>query len=233
MSSETREEFLKRRDAMKLEINKLDRDTIHSMPEREVFFETVYENADGDAAGVPWADLAAKNELSNWLEDNPDHNGRAIDIGCGLGDNAHALAQSGYDTTAFDFSPKAIAWAKERFPDSRVSFHVEDMFKLPSEWLGNFDLVHECYTLQSIPSETLEKSIPAVASLLAPGGLLLVYTRVREDGEDVEGPPWPLEKTKAMSFTEQGLEQVSCKAFILEWKGRQIPHVFCVWRKPS
>ena len=232
MSSETREEFKARQEALKSEINKLDKDSLHSLPEREKFFEDVYNNAEGDAAAVPWADLAAKDKLAQWLQENPDHEGRAIDVGCGLGDNAEALSEAWYETIGFDFSPKAIAWAKGRFPESDVTYRQMDLFELPQEWLGAFDLVHECYTLQSIPSETLEKSIPAVASLVAPEGFLLVYSRIREDGGSVEGPPWPLEGSKLMSFTDHGLELVSREDFILERPDRKIPHVFCVWRRP-
>ena len=232
MSSETREEFKARQEALKSEINKLDKDSLHSLPEREKFFEDVYNNAEGDAAAVPWADLAAKDKLAQWLQENPDHEGRAIDVGCGLGDNAEALSEAWYETIGFDFSPKAIAWAKGRFPESDVTYRQMDLFELPQEWLGAFDLVHECYTLQSIPSETLEKSIPAVASLVAPEGFLLVYSRIREDGGSVESPPWPLEESKLMSFTDHGLELVSREDFILERPDRKIPHVFCVWRRP-
>ena len=173
-----------------------------------------------------------KDRLDQWLAGNPAHSGRAIDIGCGLGDNAEALAAAGYTTTAFDFSPKAIDWARERFPDSPVAYHVADLFDLPDEWRGSFDLVHECYTLQSIPPETLDKSVPAIASLVAAGGTLLVYTRVRADGSAVEGPPWPLENSIALSFYRHGLECIHKEEFELERPDRSIPHLFMVWRRP-
>lgn len=234
MSSNTKDDgFEKRREEAMAKVQLLDKDTLHSMPEREKFFQDVYNNADGDAAAVPWADLAAKEKLANWLEENPDHEGRAIDVGCGLGDNAEALSEAWYETIGFDFSPKAISWAKERFPESDVTYRQMDLFDLPQEWLGAFDLVHECYTLQSIPPETLEKSIPAVASLVAPNGILLVYTRIRDDGAEVDGPPWPLEKNKVISFVDHGLELVSRDDFVLERPDRKIPHTFMVWRRPS
>ncbi|MEM9278589.1 MAG: methyltransferase domain-containing protein [Pseudomonadota bacterium] len=226
-------EFLKRREKAMAEVQLLDKDVIHNNPEREAFFETVYDRAEGDAAAVPWADLAAKHKLAEWLEANPDHKGRAMDVGCGLGDNAEALTEAGYQTSAFDFSPKAIDWATSRFPDSSVEYRIADLFNLPAEWDQAFELVHECYTLQSIPPETLEKSIPAVANLVAPGGILLVYTRIRPEGGEVDGPPWPLEEAKAMSFDLHGLELVSREDFELERPGRTIPHVFCVWRRPE
>lgn len=226
------DDFKTRQEANKSRINALDHDRLFSEPRRDAFFETVYQMADGDPAMVPWADLNAKDKLMQWLEQNPDHSGRAIDVGCGLGDNASALEKAGYDTTAFDFSPDAIEWAKQRFSASSIRFEVQDLFDLPSDWLGRFDLVHECYTLQSIPPETLEKSIPAIASLVAKGGLLLVYTRIRDDWVEVSGPPWPLEKSRAASFSDFGLERISREAFDLEKPDRQIPHDFSVWRRP-
>ncbi|MGI9350378.1 MAG: class I SAM-dependent methyltransferase [Rhizobiaceae bacterium] len=226
-------EFQKRRAQAQAKVQLLDKDVVHNNPKREQFFETVYDRAEGDAAAIPWADLDAKHKLAEWLSRKSDHKGRAIDVGCGLGDNAEALVRAGYETTAFDFSPKAINWAKERFPDSSVSYHVADLFDLPERWIGSFDLVHECYTLQSIPPETLRKSMPAIANLLAPGGMLLVYTRIRPDGDEVDGPPWPLEESKTMSFDKYGLKLVSRENFILERPDKTISHLFCIWQKPE
>ena len=180
-------DFEMRREAAKDRINQIDRGQLSENPKRSEFFETVYDQADGDAAMVPWADLKAKDRLIEWLQGKTELGGSALDIGCGLGDNAELLAQHGYKTTAFDFSPKAIDWALKRFPNSMVEYHVADLFDLPKKWLGSFDLVHECYTLQSIPPETLKRSIPAIASLVKAGGTLLVYSRWRGDGESVDG----------------------------------------------
>jgi len=231
MSSDNDKDFAARREKAMASVQLIDKDRLHDMPEREAFFEEVYERAEGDAAAVPWADMAAKESLSKWLADNPDHYGRAVDVGCGLGDNAEALSAAGYETTGFDFSPKAIAWAKQRFGDSDVEYREADLFDLPRDWPGKFDLVHECYTLQSIPPETLARSIPGVASLVATGGILLVYSRIREDGAAVDGPPWPLEMTSLMAFANHGLRLLSRQDFILERPDKSIPHAFCVWEK--
>lgn len=231
LSKEVDQDFLARREASQERINRLDHGKIQSQLERREFFETVYETAKRDAALVPWADLHAKNKLSDWLANNPGNGSKAIDVACGLGDNAEAMASAGYETTAFDFSPRAIGWAQERFPDSPVKYQVADLFDLPNNWSNAFDLVHECFTLQSIPPETLAKSIPAVANLVSPGGTLLVYTRTRPDGESVEGPPWPLEEKHITEFEQHGMSLVIRDDFIVEKPGRTIPHVFCEWRK--
>ena len=231
MISDGDPDFEARRETAKERINRLDRDQLSENPKRSDFFEAVYEQANGDAAMVPWADLKAKEQLASWLENYSGSNAKAIDIGCGLGDNAELIAKYGYETIAFDFSPNAIDWAKQRFPGSVVNYHVADLFDLPKEWFGAFDLVHECYTLQSIPPETLEKSIPAIANLVKSSGRLLVYSRYRQDGVLVDGPPWPLEKSRLMDFERLGFKLIGCEEFILEKLDRKIPHVFCEWRK--
>lgn len=227
------QEFDARRENAIQRINSQDAAILKENPQRDAFFESVYETAEGDAALVPWADLEPKPQLSSWLNQNPGKGKRAIDIGCGLGDNAEAISSAGYSTLGFDFSDPAVEWAKKRFPNSGVEYRQADLFELPEAWGGAFDLVHECYTLQSIPPETLDQSIPATASLVAAGGTLLVYTRVRDDNSTVDGPPWPLEERRVASFSEFGLVLQSDDRFILEKGARRINLSFAVWRKGS
>lgn len=203
-----------------------------TLPERREFFKDIYRRAGGDAGQIPWADLAAKAVLHEWLVKNPGHGEQsAIDIACGLGDNAEALAEAGYETTAFDLSEHAISWAQKRFPDSPVSYTTADLFALPEEWNGAFDLVNECYTLQSLSPDMLQETAAAVASLVKPGGTLLVYARWREDGAEVNGPPWPLEKSKLHVFSGLGFDLLSEDLFSVSRPGRDVPHSFAVWRK--
>jgi hypothetical protein len=41
--------------------------------------------------------------------------------------------------------------------------------------------------------------------MVAPGGELLVISGSREEGEQVDGPPWPLTRTEIDSFASHGL----------------------------
>lgn len=228
--TEDEDTFRQRRQAMKERIDPLDRDMIDG-GDRHAFFDAVYSMAEGDAAGVPWADLKPKPQLEQWLAENPGSGRRAIDIACGLGDNAEALAAAGYRAIAFDLAEKAIAWARQRFPATSVDYQVADIFDPPSGWKGGFDLVHECYTLQAVPPQMLARMTAAIAGLVAPGGKLLVYTRIRADGAETSGPPWPLQESDAMGFAGHGLQLVSRNAFELVRPDRRIPHWFCVWQK--
>ncbi len=199
--------------------------------ERDAFFESVYRQAGGDAGRVPWADLKPKPQLVEWLASRKGADRSAVDIACGLGDNAEAIAAAGYDVTAFDLSPDAIDWARSRFAGSAVKYTVADLLAPPAGWEGGFDLVHECYTMQAVPPAMLEAITRGVARLVAPGGTLLVYTRIRPDDSPVSGPPWPLQESEAMAFGSMGFECVSVERFATVRGEREIPHLFCEWRK--
>jgi SAM-dependent methyltransferase len=174
-------------------------------PRRRDWFEAVYALAEGDPANVPWGHTVAHPLLVDWLARNPIDGLRALDIGCGLGDNAAALAGQGAQVTAFDFVPRAVGWAQERFPDSGIIFCAADLFDPPAGWLGAFDFVHETYTLQALPASLLAQAREALARLVRPGGRLLVISRARGEEQAGEGPPWPLALSDIEGFSACGL----------------------------
>ncbi len=203
--------------------------------QRHEFFDQVYATANSDPAEVPWADLAPKPELSAWLADpanKSNANGRrAIDIACGLGDHAEALAAAGFATTGFDFSSEAIAWVTKRFPQSSVDYQIADLLELPEHWIGGFDLVLECYTVQSVPLAMHGRMIAAVACLAAPGATVLVYTRTRDEVTKPDGPPWPLAPSEIALFGDHGLEIAKSTTFGVERTDRTIPHLLVEFTK--
>ncbi len=139
------------------------------------------------------------------MTNKPLANLRALDVGCGLGDNAEALATAGARTTAFDLSEEAIHWARRRFPNSAVVYRAADLFAPPAEWRGAFDFVHECYTLQALPNALLPEAGRALASFLKPGGRLLVIARSRPNPAAPDGPPWPLARSDMDALAANGL----------------------------
>lgn len=227
------EDFLARREAARRVIDALDAGAIGDAPARAGFFNAVYRQADGDPAFIPWADLKPKRQLAEWLGAHPGEGRSAIDVACGLGDNAEALAAAGYRTTAFDLSADAIDWARRRFPQSAVDYRVADLLGLPPQWAGAFDLVNECYTLQSVPPALLDRMARAIAGLVAPAGTLLVYTRIRPEEAEADGPPWPLRPSDAMRFAALGFEMVERETFEIVRGDRRVPIWFCEWRRAS
>jgi len=226
-------DFEARRAAARKEVNALDNAAPGDEPKRESFFNMVYDRAEGDGAQVPWADLAPKPQLAEWLAENPAANSamRAADVACGLGDHAVAMAEAGYDTVGFDIAQTAIDWARERFPDSGVNFTHGDLFDLPADWIGGFDLVYECYTIQAVPEAMHEDISKAIASLVAPGGSLLTIARTRAEDEEANGPPWHLKPSEYNIFKDLGFVLESESKYEVTRADKSIPHIFQVWKK--
>lgn len=180
------------------------------------WFEKLYELAEGDETLIPWADMTVNPNLASWLkkENISGNNSNALVIGCGLGDDAEAVANLGFKTIAFDISTTAISWCKERFLDSSVNYSVVDLFASPVSWQGKFDFVLESYTLQVLPPELRRNAIAQMVSYLAPGGRLLVICRGR-DRKDSEGEmPWPLTREELGKFEELGLKKLSFEDYL-------------------
>jgi SAM-dependent methyltransferase len=158
------------------------------------WFDELYREAAAGAAIVPWDDGSPNPLLVRWLDRHPGAPGRrALDVGCGTGDNTAELARRGFRVTAFDVSPAAVEVAKERVgarPD--VSFRAADALHLPAEWRRAFDLVVEVYTLQVLPPAERAVAARALADAVAPGGTLVVIARGRELGDPEGEMPWPL-----------------------------------------
>lgn len=226
-------EFLARRDAARQRIDQLTGADGGDAEDRQAWFRTVYSEANGDPAAIPWADLAPKKALLDWLADHPGNGATALDVACGLGDNAEALSGAGYRTTAFDLAPEAITWARRRFPESGVKYRAEDLFALPNEWRGAFDLVHECYTVQALKDDLRRDAVAVLAGLVAPGGKLLFINRSREEGSTAKGPPWPLMPSEWRRFEEFGLVLVDEVHYTVERPDRTIAHIQALFEKPE
>lgn len=168
------------------------------------WFDPLYEAADREAAAVPWANLRSCGWVADYASANPG-SGAAVIVGCGLGDDAEVIAAAGYTTTAFDVSQHAVEWCRDRFPDSAVDYRVADLLDLEEDLVGRFDLVVEVRTIQSLPPDLRERAIDAVASLAAPGGVVLIVALARPDGSIANGPPWAVSAGELKRFAESDL----------------------------
>jgi 2-polyprenyl-3-methyl-5-hydroxy-6-metoxy-1,4-benzoquinol methylase len=115
----------------------------------------------------------------------------AVVVGCGLGQDAEEVARRGFRTIASDVSPSAVAVARERHPESPVTYVVANLFDLPAGWQEAFDLDVEIVTVQSLPPTRRPEAATAVAGLLAPGGDLLVISSARPESDPIPLQPGP------------------------------------------
>lgn len=183
------------------------------------WFEPLYAAASGDAAQVPWADLAPNPGLVAWGRRRGTEGlagKRALVVGCGLGDDAEELARWGMQVLAFDVSATAVEWARRRFPASAVRYVAADLLDPPAAWTRAFDLVFEAYTLQSLPEAVRPAAMDRVAGFVAPGGTLLVIARGRDEHEQPAGPPWPLAAGELDRLERAGLKTVRFEDYMDE-----------------
>jgi SAM-dependent methyltransferase len=196
------------------------------------WFNSIYTDAQGDHSAVFWADLEPNPYLLKWLgENSTKHKGhKAVVVGCGVGDDAEALSERGYEVLAFDISPEAIRLCKKRYPKTNVNYLVADLFDFPVEWTGNFDLVYECNTIQVLPGKYRIEARDAMVSLLAPQGHILVSCRSRLKGEQEEDIPLPLDKEEIDGFIRCGLSEESFEAYD-DTQEPPVPHFFASYKK--
>lgn len=199
-------------------------------------YDEVYARARGQhPASVPWAHGAPHPLFASWLDDADSPAPRrdaALVIASGLGDDAEELADRGWKVTAFDASPQAIAWTRERFPDTRVTYRVEDLFALPEAWHRRFDLVVEIHTVQALPVTYRQRAIEAIADTVAPGGTLVVITMTRLANVPLRGYPMPLTESELASFQRHGLEETDRHVASVPTQ-HQPGRVRCVFTRPA
>jgi SAM-dependent methyltransferase len=166
------------------------------------FFDSVYANAGGDDASVPWQHTRSRQLINDWFEGYaPTGTTRALVVAAGLGDDAATLARKGAGVTAFDFSPTAVAWAQDRHAGLGIDWHEADLFDLPATWHQAFDLVIEVFTIQSIPPPRQEAAAEVVRGLVTEGGTLVAVFLAHHGDGVPHGPPWPLAATTVELLT--------------------------------
>ena len=131
--------------------------------------------ADFDAIAAALATGSPRTRLSpaeaSLLAHVPAHAKRALDVGCGDGVVARALAARGIHVLGIDVSPGMIELARARSPRSLpIEYQQVDVMSADLS-LDRFDVVVSVAVLHHLPLDVI---VPRLASLVAPGGTLLL-----------------------------------------------------------
>ncbi|MBJ24261.1 MAG: SAM-dependent methyltransferase [Euryarchaeota archaeon] len=222
-----------RQEDLRLKIQKFADDAeSHGTPLS--WFEELYANARRNSDEIPWARMEPHPKMVEWIKNNPEISGKALVVGCGLGDDAEWLEEKGFEVTAFDVSESSIEWCKERFPNSSVNYCVANILSSPTQWKNSYDLIVEIHILQAVPEKIREDAAEILPSLLNNNGHLLCIGRLLDSTIlDNSGPPWALsrvwleekfEKLKLVSFTHFSADSnihgdfPTVSRFIAVWK---------------
>lgn len=100
----------------------------------------------------------------------PKRPAKVLDVGCGIGQNAAALAKLGYSVTALEPFERFISAAQNIYRDSSVRWMQDSLPSL--ELLGSsgpFDFILMAAVWQHLDEEERRDAMDTVASLAAPG----------------------------------------------------------------
>lgn len=111
---------------------------------------------------------ALRGELKRFLQELPLAGGKALDIGCGDGRNAIALARQGFEVTGVDQIPGEILQSKAAANDVEIAYWQGDI--LAYEPPGKFDVVVCSEVLHLFEREEIERVLRKAIAATKPGG---------------------------------------------------------------
>ena len=141
---------------------------------------------------TPWVLRKIPHTLRSFLKKRPTRK-RILIPGCGTDHGViKAFADAGFEVTAIDFSPVALAETKKALGNFDGKIMRADFFK--SDFERRFDLVYERTFLCAMHPRKWAGYANRVAELLRPGGKLI---GIFFYGTEPEPPPYPINKTRA------------------------------------
>ena len=155
------------------------------------------------AAGkTPWDFGGVPSALKSFLERTPGP-GRILIPGCGTGYEVRAFHAAGYDVSAIDFSPAAVAQAKRVLGELAERVVLGDFFTY-NFGERRFHLVYERTFLCSMTPSRWSEYVNRVAELLSPGGRLIGVFLYGQGSSS--GPPFPLTEPEAEQLFKKRLQ---------------------------
>lgn len=128
---------------------------------------------------------------------------RILVLGCGAGHDAALFAQAGHVVTAVDFSAGAIQQAKKLYGHlENISFLQQDIFTLPHEWNGSFDVIIEHTCFCAIDPHRRKEMVKLWRRLLHEEGQLMAvfFAMLKRAGPPYGSSEWEIRELLKDSF---------------------------------
>ena len=146
------------------------------------------------ASNMPWDRGAPSPQLVRWLESGSLVPCRILVPGCGSGHEVALLAQKGFDVTALDYAPAALALTRERLDRAKAQARLVEADALRWETPARFDAIYEQTCLCALHPDHWFHYAAQLDAWLAPGGrLYALYMQVLRPASMegvIEGPPY-------------------------------------------
>ncbi len=184
------------------------------------YLETTYEipswldESEDVKSAKFWSDIYTKNE-GKWELEGPAPalkemlprmkwpKARVLILGCGSGNDAAYFAEKGHVVTAVDFSEAALLQAKSKYGHfENIQWLQADLFNLPKNFTGGFDVVfeHTCYC--AIDPKLRTKLVKTWIQCLVPGGHLMgvFFVNDKPAGPPIGGLEWEVRERLKKNF---------------------------------
>ena len=123
---------------------------------------------------------SATSPVRSWLTAQLSTGARAIDVGCGGGNNCGLLAERYDEVVGVDISRKMLDIARTKTTRVPVRYECRSATDLTPDQDGRFDLVMSVNAVFHMgPADIV---LPTLRDLVAPGGRLVVIDVTRPDG---------------------------------------------------
>jgi 2-polyprenyl-3-methyl-5-hydroxy-6-metoxy-1,4-benzoquinol methylase len=124
---------------------------------------------------IPW-NKAQADFFMKLLKANKLGEGKALDLGCGVGAKSIALAKKGFKVTGIDIAPTAIKYAREKAKKAgvKVRFIAADATDLSFLGEEKFDFILDWANLHGIPKTKRRKYVREIAKHCKKGGKFLL-----------------------------------------------------------
>lgn len=111
---------------------------------------------------------------------------RILDIGCGRGEIAFALAQAGMNVLGIDVAKPAILQARKRYMAEglKLKFRVGDITSAALPAFGKFDYLIDRGCLHSIPENMHEQYVQNIEALARKRSALLILHKIEDDDRE-------------------------------------------------
>ena len=226
-----------------------DRDAIANALERvvaldaEVLPQSYFEEINyGCETPVPW-DLFGQPQpcVRNAARDGSfgPAGTTILDCGCGAGDNANWLASRGYDVLGFDFSPSAVATARERrggdevasaiaatsgaaeyVQASAVDLGAAKEVQARARELGGFEVALDSALLHCLDDASQRAYLDGLRGLVRPGGRLFIGCF-----SDANPDPW---------LNPRRMSEAQLRALLTNERGWRLASLTQAWyQRPS
>ena len=169
-----------------------------------------WDSAYREGGNAPWDNGRPSSDLVKTVESGAVKPCTVVELGCGTGTNAIYLQRNGFDVTAIDIAPTAIALARKKALREGwlIDWGVADALNLPTIGrLPTADFIYDRGCYHGVRKTNAKEYVETVRKLSLPGTRLMILAGNANEKEQ-SGPP---------RVTEEQLRGDFGKDFDFEW----------------